>query len=69
MSYDPMADPTLDAFVEETRNFNQLVEAFAIDGVPSLGVAGKYYLDGQTARGLTRGIQIATALAAQEARR
>ena len=47
---------------------NQLVEAYAIDGVPSLGVAGKYYLDGQTAKGLTRGIQIATALATQERR-
>lgn len=38
MSYDPMADPTLDAFVEETRNFNQLVEAFMAQ-VPSFATA------------------------------
>ena len=36
----------------------QLVNAFKIDGVPSLGVAGKYYVDGTLAKGMTRALQI-----------
>ncbi len=36
----------------------QLVNAFKIDGVPSLGVAGKYYVDGTLAKGLTRALQV-----------
>ncbi|HMS27706.1 MAG TPA: thiol:disulfide interchange protein DsbA/DsbL [Burkholderiaceae bacterium] len=36
----------------------QLVNTFKIDGVPSLGVAGKYYVDGTLAKGMTRALQI-----------
>lgn len=50
------------------RRANQLAVDYGIEGVPSLGVAGKYYIDGETAKGLTRGLQIATALAVQSAK-
>jgi thiol:disulfide interchange protein DsbA len=40
-----------------------LVNAYKIDGVPSLGVAGKYYVDGTLAKGMTRALQITEQLA------
>ena len=50
------------------RRANQLAMDYGIEGVPSLGVAGKFYIDAETAQGLTRGLQIATALAVQSAK-
>lgn len=50
------------------RRANQLAMDYGIEGVPSLGVAGKFYIDGETAKGLTRGLQIATTLALQAAK-
>jgi len=41
----------------------QLVNAYKIDGVQSLGVAGKYYVDGTLAKGMTRALQITEQLA------
>ena len=41
----------------------QLVNAYKIDGVPSMGVAGKYYVDGTLAKGMTRALQIVEQLA------
>ncbi len=41
----------------------QLVNAYKIDGVPSFGVAGKYYVDGTLAKGMTRALQITDQLA------
>ena len=41
----------------------QLVNAYKIDGVPSMGVAGKYYVDGTLAKGMTRVLQIVEQLA------
>lgn len=41
----------------------QLIKAFKIDGVPSLGVAGKYYVDSTLAKGMTRALQIVEQLA------
>lgn len=41
----------------------QLANAFKIDGVPSLGIAGRFYTDGTLAKGMTRALQVAEQLA------
>lgn len=43
----------------------QLQNEFKIEGVPSLGVAGRYYIDGTLAGSMTRALQVADALIAQ----
>ncbi len=50
------------------RRADQLARDFGIEGVPSLGVAGKFYIDGETARGMSRALQVATQLALQQAK-
>lgn len=52
----------------QLRRANQLMADYGVEGVPSLGVAGKYYVDAEHAKGLTRALQIATALALQDAK-
>ena len=47
---------------------NTLTKAYELDGVPSFGVAGKYYCDGTMAKSLDRSLQIAAALALKEAK-
>ena len=47
---------------------NQVTDAYEVDGVPSFGVAGKYYCDGVMAKSLDRALQIATLLAQKEAK-
>lgn len=49
------------------RRANQLVQDYGVEGVPSFGVAGKYYIDGEHAQGMTRALQIVTQLGKQEA--
>lgn len=41
----------------------QWANAFKIDGVPSLGIAGRFYTDGTLAKGMTRALQITEQLA------
>ena len=43
----------------------QLQNDFKIEGVPSLGVAGRYYIDGTLAGNMPRALQVADALIAQ----
>ena len=43
----------------------QLQNDFKIEGVPSLGVAGRYYIDGTLAGSMPRALQVAEALIAQ----
>ena len=43
----------------------QLQNEFKIEGVPSLGVAGRYYIDGTLAGSMPRALQVADALIAQ----
>ena len=43
----------------------QLQNDFRIEGVPSLGVAGRYYIDGGTAGSMERAIKVAEHLIAQ----
>ncbi len=43
----------------------QLVNAYKIDGVPSMGVAGRFYTDGTLAKGMTRALQVVEQLASE----
>lgn len=43
----------------------QLSTAYKIDGVPSLGVAGRFYTDGTLAKGMTRALKIVEQLASE----
>jgi thiol:disulfide interchange protein DsbA len=43
----------------------QLQNDFKIEGVPSLGVAGRYYIDGTLAGNMDRALKVAEALIAQ----
>jgi thiol:disulfide interchange protein DsbA len=42
----------------------QLQNDFKIEGVPSLGVAGKYYIDGTSAGNMDRALQVTDSLLA-----
>jgi len=43
----------------------QLQNDFKIEGVPSLGVAGRFYIDGTLAGNMDRALQVADSLLAQ----
>jgi thiol:disulfide interchange protein DsbA len=43
----------------------QLQNAYVVDGVPSLGVAGRYYVDGELAGNMDRALQVVDYLVAQ----
>ena len=47
------------------RRAVQLQNDFKIEGVPSLGVAGRYYVDGTLAGSMERALQVAEVLLAQ----
>jgi thiol:disulfide interchange protein DsbA len=44
---------------------NQLVSAYLVDGVPALGVAGRFYAEGGAAGGMPRVLQVVDYLVAQ----
>ena len=52
----------------QIKQADLLTESYELDGVPSLGVAGKYYVDGTLAKSMPRALQIAGYLALKEAR-
>ena len=43
----------------------QLQDAYKVEGTPSLGVAGRFYIDGTLAGSMPRALQVADALIAQ----
>jgi thiol:disulfide interchange protein DsbA len=49
----------------KARRAVQLQNEFRIEGVPSLGVAGRYYIDGSLAGNMDRALKVAEALIAQ----
>lgn len=49
----------------KVRRAKQLQDEFRVEGVPSLGVAGKYYTDGSLAGGMDRALKVAESLIAQ----
>lgn len=48
------------------RRATQLQDEFRVEGVPSLGVAGKYYTDGTMARNLANALQVVERLVERE---
>ncbi|QBK04148.1 thiol:disulfide interchange protein DsbA/DsbL [Hylemonella gracilis] len=44
---------------------NQLVSAYQVDGVPALGVAGRYYTDASLTRSMERSLQVVDFLAGE----
>jgi protein dithiol oxidoreductase (disulfide-forming) len=58
---------TYNSFAVNTKvaKAKQLANAYKIDGVPSLGVAGRFYTDAGLAKGMTRALQVVEFLAAQ----
>jgi thiol:disulfide interchange protein DsbA len=47
------------------KRATQLQNEFRIEGVPSFGIAGRYYTDGSMAGGMERALKVAEALIAQ----
>ncbi|MDI9332573.1 MAG: thiol:disulfide interchange protein DsbA/DsbL [Alphaproteobacteria bacterium] len=52
--------------VSKARRATQLQQAFKVQGVPSLGIAGRYYTDLSMASGMARALQIVETLIVQE---
>lgn len=48
----------------QARRASQLQDAYGVEGVPSMGVAGKYYTDGTMAGSMTNVLQVVEQLAA-----
>ncbi len=51
----------------QVRKATQLQEAYGVEGVPSMGVAGKYYTDGTRAGSMSNVLQVVEYLVAQPA--
>jgi len=49
----------------KTRRATQLQDAFKVQGVPALGIAGKYYTDGSLAGNMDRALQVVDYLVAE----
>jgi thiol:disulfide interchange protein DsbA len=43
----------------KARRATQLQNAYQVEGVPALGIAGRYYIDGEVSKGMERGLQVA----------
>ncbi len=50
----------------KTKKSVQLQEAYKVEGVPALGIAGQFYTDAGLAGGMTRALQIVEMLAAEK---
>jgi thiol:disulfide interchange protein DsbA len=51
--------------VTKARRATQLQEQYKVDGVPSLGIAGKYFTSGSLAGNMQRALQVTDYLVAQ----
>jgi len=49
----------------KARRGTQLQNAYQVEGVPALGVAGRFYIDGEVSKGMDRGLQVADYLIAE----
>ena len=49
----------------KARRAKQLQDAYVVDGVPALGVAGRYYVDGDLAGNMDRALQVTDYLIAE----
>ena len=55
----------LDSIANQIRKATQLQQAYDVEGVPSMGVAGRYYVDGTMAGSMENVLRIVEQLAAQ----
>jgi thiol:disulfide interchange protein DsbA len=53
----------------KARRAKQLQDAYQVDGVPALGIAGRYYVDGELARNMDRALVITEYLVAEARQR
>ncbi|SFV00785.1 thiol:disulfide interchange protein DsbA [Polaromonas sp. YR568] len=53
----------------KARKATQLQDAYQVDGVPALGVAGRYYTSGSLAQNMARALQVTDFLIAQSRRK
>jgi len=51
--------------VTKTQRASQLQNAYKVEGVPALGVGGRYYTDGSLAGNMDRALKVAESLIAQ----
>jgi len=51
--------------VSKARRANQLMNAYQVEGVPALGVAGRFYTDGAMAKTMDRALQVVEFLMAE----
>lgn len=49
----------------KAKRATQMTDAYKVGGVPALGVAGRWYVDGETAGSMARALQVTDALIAQ----
>ena len=49
----------------QVRKATQLQESYGVEGVPAMGVGGKYYTDGTRAGSMTNVLQVVEFLAAK----
>ena len=49
----------------KARKATQLMQAFKVEGVPALGIAGRYYTDGSLAQNMDRALQVTDYLVAE----
>jgi thiol:disulfide interchange protein DsbA len=53
----------------KARRAKQLQDAYQVDGVPAIGIAGRYYVDGELARNMDRALVITEYLVAESRQR
>jgi len=51
--------------ISKAKRAKQLQDAYKVQGVPSLGVAGRFYTDGTVAKGMPRALQVVDYLVAE----
>ena len=49
----------------KARRGTQLQDAYAVEGVPAMGIAGRWYTDGSMAGNMPRAVQVAEYLIAE----
>jgi thiol:disulfide interchange protein DsbA len=54
--------------VTKVRKAVQLQEAYKVDGVPALGIAGKYYTSGSQAKSMERALAVVDHLVGLQAK-
>jgi ribosomal protein L17 len=57
--------PFVERVISKAKRAAQLQDAYQVQGVPSLGVAGRFYTDGELAGNMNRALEIVDHLVAE----